>query len=89
MKKEKEIKKKEKNTEKKSVKKKVKEQKKEEKDVKKKSAKKKVKEEKSEKQEQEIKKINEYDKIRVYLIDFTLEITELSQWDIDLYVRQD
>ena len=37
----------------------------------------------------EIKKINEYDKIRVYLIDFTLEITELSRWDIDLYVRQD
>ena len=56
MKKEKEIKKKEKNAEKKSVKKKVKEQKKEQKDVKKKSAKKKVKEEKDEKQE--IKKIN-------------------------------
>ena len=56
MKKEKETKKKEKNAEKKSVKKKVKEQKKEEKDVKKKSAKKKVKEEKSEKKE--IKKIN-------------------------------
>lgn len=56
MKKEKETKKKEKNAEKKSVKKKVKEQKKEEKDVKKKSAKKKVKEEKDEKQE--IKKIN-------------------------------
>ncbi|WP_288777702.1 restriction endonuclease [Finegoldia magna] len=37
----------------------------------------------------EIKKINEYDKISVYLIDFTLEITELSRWDIDLYVRQD
>ena len=37
----------------------------------------------------EIKKIHEYDKICVYLIDFTLEITELSQWDIDLYVRKD
>ena len=37
----------------------------------------------------EIKKFNEYDMIRVYLIDFTLEMTELSQWDIDLYVRQD
>lgn len=52
----KETKKKEKNAERKSVKKKEKEIKKEEKDVKKKSAKKKVKEEKSEKQE--IKKIN-------------------------------
>lgn len=52
----KETKKKEKNTERKSVKKKEKEIKKEEKDVKKKSDKKKVKEEKSEKQE--IKKIN-------------------------------
>lgn len=52
----KETKKKEKNAEKKSVKKKGKEIKKEEKDVKKKSAKKKVKEEKNEKQE--IKKIN-------------------------------
>lgn len=52
----KETKKKEKNAERKSVKKKEKEIKKEEKDVKKKSDKKKVKEEKSEKQE--IKKIN-------------------------------
>lgn len=37
----------------------------------------------------EIKKINEYNKIRVYLIDFTLEIAELSRWDIDLYIRRD
>lgn len=35
----------------------------------------------------EIKKINKYNKITVYLIDFILEIAELSQWDIDLYVR--
>ena len=37
----------------------------------------------------EIKNFNEYDMIRVYLIDLTLEMTELSQWDINLYVRQD
>ena len=37
----------------------------------------------------EIKKINEYNKIRVYLIDFTLKIAELSRWDIDLYIRRD
>ena len=37
----------------------------------------------------EIKNINEYDEIPVYLIDFTLEMAELSQWDIDLYIRED
>ena len=36
----------------------------------------------------EIKNINEYDEIPVYLIDFTLEMAELGQWDIDLYIRE-
>ena len=27
-------------------------------------------------------------KIPVYLIDFTLEMAELGQWDIDLYIRE-
>lgn len=35
----------------------------------------------------EIKKINECNKVSVYLTDFTLETVELSQWDIDLYIR--
>lgn len=35
----------------------------------------------------EIKKINECNKVSVYLTDFTLEMVELSQWDIDLYIR--
>ncbi|MBO4134724.1 restriction endonuclease [Streptococcus suis] len=35
----------------------------------------------------EIKKFNEHDKVHVYLIDFTADIVELSQWDIDLYIR--
>ena len=37
----------------------------------------------------EIKNINEYNEIPVYLIDFTLEMAELSQWDIGLYIRED
>ncbi|WP_368386844.1 restriction endonuclease [Streptococcus salivarius] len=37
----------------------------------------------------EIKNINEYNEIPVYLIDFTLEMAELSQWDIDVYIRED
>ena len=36
----------------------------------------------------EIKNINEYNEIPVYLIDFTLEMAELGQWDIDLYIRE-
>ena len=35
----------------------------------------------------EIKKINHYNEVSVYLTDFTLEPVELSQWDIDLYIR--
>jgi hypothetical protein len=35
----------------------------------------------------EIKKFNEHDKVHVYLMDFTSDIVELSQWDIDLYIR--
>ena len=35
----------------------------------------------------EIKKINHYNEVSVYLTDFTLESVELSQWDIDLYIR--
>lgn len=35
----------------------------------------------------EIKKLNELNKICVQLMEFTLEIVELSQWDIDLYIR--
>ena len=36
----------------------------------------------------EIKNINEYNEIPVYLIDFTLEMAELGQWDIYLYIRE-